>query len=127
MARKLTVEESLQTSIAKKLSNLLYERQITQKEFADRVGVSAPTVSAWCNGTKSPRLDKIDKICEVLSITRADLLNNTTQPKESVVFPVGAITMEDIQLAQKINRLDEYRKRLIQSIINSDPEQTKEG
>lgn len=137
MARKLSTEESLKRGIAHRLSNILYEKHMTQKELAERIGVSAPTVSAWCNGSKSPRLDKIDMICDVLGLTRDDILG--TGPKqepdtdwkelpgkrervvnERTVNDSTVITMEDISLAQRIARADDQTKRLILYLLEFD-------
>lgn len=35
----------------------------TQKDLADYIGVSTSSVSSWCKGQKTPRMDKVDKIC----------------------------------------------------------------
>lgn len=138
MARKLTLEESLQNSIAKRLSGILYEKRITQKEFADKVGVSAPTVSAWCNGTKTPRMDKVDTICEVLGITREDLLGeykylpgkrnpvNVVAEEPTKYEANTPITMEDIALAAQIAKADPQTKRLIKYLLAFNEAEEKE-
>ena len=38
------------------------------------MGVSQATVSNWCKGIKTPRMDKIDKICEFFNCKRSDLM-----------------------------------------------------
>ena len=41
---------------------------LTQAEFAERLGVSKSTVSAWEVGTRRPGLDKIIKISSVFGV-----------------------------------------------------------
>lgn len=131
MARKITysVEESLQDAIPKMLSNLLYERGITQREFANRMGVSAPTVSAWCSGTKTPRLENIDKMCEILDISRSYLLGTgyikqtkeETRPGEVEAqiqkMTDTPITLQDIAMAQSFAKLNDDQRRLLKYML----------
>lgn len=60
-------------------NNLIYYlnlRQKTQSDLAKSIGVAKTTVSSYVNGVSTPRLDKIDKICDFLYISRNDLLEN---------------------------------------------------
>ena len=61
--------------------NLRYHleiRNITQVELAHRLGVGTTSVYNWTSGLKTPRMDKIDKICSILRVSRNDLLTETT-------------------------------------------------
>lgn len=60
-------------------NNLIYYlnlRQKTQSDLAKSIGVAKTTISSYVNGVSTPRLDKIDKICDFLNISRNDLLEN---------------------------------------------------
>lgn len=60
-------------------NNLIYYlnlRQKTQSDLAKSIGVAKTTISSYVNGVSTPRLDKIDKICDFLNISRDDLLEN---------------------------------------------------
>lgn len=48
----------------------------TQKEIAEYLGVSAPTVSDWINGKKFPRMDKIDMLANYFGCLKSDLIEN---------------------------------------------------
>jgi DNA-binding XRE family transcriptional regulator len=41
---------------------------LTQKEAADALGVSNHTVMSWEKGKSLPKVDQIDKICELYRI-----------------------------------------------------------
>ena len=61
--------------------NLRYHlkiRNITQVELAHRLGVGTTSVYNWTSGLKTPRMDKIDKRCSILRVSRNDLLTETT-------------------------------------------------
>lgn len=66
---------------AKKLSRLLSDRGITQAELAGIMGVAASSVSAWCNGEKMPRMDKVEWIARYFNVMKTELLEDVSLPK----------------------------------------------
>ena len=53
----------------------LAEKEMTQKELAERTGIRPPTVSAICTGSvKHLPVEALNKICEVLECQPADLM-----------------------------------------------------
>lgn len=127
MAYKLNQQEiDFQNTIAINIKRLMFERDLSQKELADKLGITQAAVSSWCNGIRMPKAEMIDKLCEVLQTDRAGLVEryNYRQPKIEVdQKQTGTFTMEDIMLAQRIARLDAYRKALIEHIIDTEIEQ----
>lgn len=67
---KDNVNETLRTN----LKHYLDLRGIKQTEFAEMLDVSEATISKWLSGKTSPRMKKIDLICELLKVSREDLL-----------------------------------------------------
>lgn len=65
---------------AKKLSRLLSDRGITQAELAGIMGVAASSVSAWCNGEKMPRMDKVEWIARYFNVMKTELLEDVSLP-----------------------------------------------
>ena len=58
-----------------KVKVMLAMRDMTQKELAERTGISPPTVSAICTGSvKHLPVEALDKICDVLDCQPADLM-----------------------------------------------------
>jgi transcriptional regulator with XRE-family HTH domain len=53
--------------------------RISQKNLAQLVNVSFSTIRRWEKGDREPRASDIQKLCEVLGVTEAELLNG---PKE---------------------------------------------
>jgi transcriptional regulator with XRE-family HTH domain len=47
---------------------------LQQKDVADIVGVSAPTVSEWLSAKKFPRIDKIEILSNYFGILKSDLI-----------------------------------------------------
>lgn len=58
----------------RRLKYYLELRNRNQSELAKYIGVSNGTITNYINGTNMPRMDRIDKICKFLMITRSDLL-----------------------------------------------------
>lgn len=66
--------DELKALFSNNLKYYLNESKFSQVDLTNYMHVSSSTVSDWCNGKKLPRMDKIQKICEWLKITRDDLL-----------------------------------------------------
>ena len=56
---------------------------MSQSELASRLSVSPQSVTNWCKGIKSPRMDKIDAMCKFFNIKRSDLME---EQKEEVSY-----------------------------------------
>ena len=120
---------------SKNLRRLLEERGKTQAELARYVGVSKGSVTRWVKGMTDPRTDKVDKMCEFLGCSRADLMNEVQKtgqeswyyddeaaaaaqflyenPEYKVLFDASRkIKKEDIELVKalldKMKAEDEY-------------------
>ena len=48
---------------------------ITQERLSELVGVHVNTVIRWEAGLREPRTSEIKKLCEVLNVSEAELLN----------------------------------------------------
>ena len=74
-------EQELNLIIAQNITDYMQKRNLTQQDVADAVGVTQATVSNWCLGIKSPRMNKIDKLCELFGCKRSELLD-VAKPKD---------------------------------------------
>ena len=99
-------EQDLNQLIAKKLSYYMNINDKSQQDLADYIGVTQATVSNWCKGLKMPRMDKIDKICSFLNISRSDLMDE----KDDTAKEPGYFLNEDArELAQFMYENPEYK------------------
>lgn len=55
----------------------------TQKELAEIVGVSAPTVNDWISAKKYPRIDKIEILANYFGILKSDLIEDKTEKPDA--------------------------------------------
>ena len=57
--------------------NLKYQMEmnnVKQQDLIDQLGFKSGSVSAWCSGTRIPRMDKIQKLADFFGIKVSDLL-----------------------------------------------------
>ena len=62
-----------QIKIGKFIAELRKEKEMTQKELADKLGVTDRAVSKWENGRGMPDVSLLRKISEILEITVNEL------------------------------------------------------
>ena len=69
-------DKKMSEIIATNLTALLESRGKTQADLARDINVTTCSVSNWCNGIKTPRMDKIDRICAYLKCNRSDIMTD---------------------------------------------------
>jgi transcriptional regulator with XRE-family HTH domain len=60
-------------SLVSNLSTLMARHGLTQAAFAERVGVSQPTVSEWLNMSVWPTPESLERVAEVFKIAPEEL------------------------------------------------------
>ena len=103
---------------------------MTQTELANKLGVGTTSVYNWVNGLKTPRMDKVDKMCTIFHIRREDLLTDNCEYGEdapttiSVKEPTYYTNPETAKVAQEIFDNSDLRI-LFDAAKDSTPEQLK--
>lgn len=96
---------------AKNLRYYLERSGKQQKELAEIVGVSAPTINDWIKGKKYPRIDKIEILADYFGILKSDLIEEKTeehrdmQKQNDVLSDVTLKMMEDAELLEMVEML----------------------
>jgi transcriptional regulator with XRE-family HTH domain len=67
---------------AQNLQRYIAEAGKTQKDIADVIGVSAPTLNEWVTGKKFPRIDKIQRLADYFGILKSDLIEEKMTPEK---------------------------------------------
>ncbi len=65
---------AVRENIQKNLRFYLQRNNLSQKRFAEKVGVTPNAVGAWINGRTVPDFDSLPKICRILKIDVGELL-----------------------------------------------------
>ena len=107
--------------ISERIFKLLKEKNIKQKEFAKKTGISESTISDWKRKQTNPASDKIMKICEVLDVSPYELLspddNSRFASNDKYVVEKGSDeyvvvrSMRELDIARR-NRIVGYAEAL---------------
>lgn len=83
-------EKDFNEIFASRLRFYLNKYEISQLELSKRLGVSTTTVYNWCNAIKTPRMSKVDAMCEIFHCRRSDLTDDfgTTRPTTAYTINV---------------------------------------
>ena len=89
--------------IGKKISSLRKERNMTQMELADKLGISFQAVSNWERGNTMPDISKLPELAEIFRVSIDDLLNGRASLVNAVLDDtVDAYMEEDKATEQEI-------------------------
>lgn len=126
MKRTNKTTEAKCTDFANTIYNIRKERDITQKELADLIGVSDRTISKWENGSTVPDLETIKKLCNELGISPDSIVKSEKNYKDRLqdfkrmvgkflnyilknIFLIGFIVVFILLLAYFINNYNTIR------------------
>lgn len=89
--------------ISERIFKLLEEKNITQKEFGKRTGISNSTISDWKRKKTNPSADKIMDICYALDVTPEQLLTGK-----------GIDDMDNVEVSVDRFHIDKSDKKLLE-------------
>lgn len=113
---------------AKNLRYYMERSGITQKELAEIVGVSAPTVNEWLKAKKYPRIDKIEILANYFKILKSDLIEEKTEEhkemqknNDTIVGIIGRLqTDEDfLSLVETLSELDAEKIQGVKQMLSA--------
>ena len=101
--------------ISERIFNILTKKNMTQAEFAKRVGIANSTVSEWKKKKTNPSADKIMDICVVLEVTPEQLLSGSgIDAGQEDVTNTNSLTPTDWQIIRDYHSMqEEQKKRLL--------------
>lgn len=71
------------TTFGKRLKELRSSKKLTQKELGDILNLSESAVSMYERDEREPSFETMKKLSELFEVSRAYLLGDTDDPKES--------------------------------------------
>ena len=103
--------------ISERILKVMKERNMTQTEFAKKVGIGNSTISEWKKKKTNPTAEKLMDICNVLQITPEQLLTGKGIEDEEEIAaaaPESRFTPQDIRMIEDFHGLKEtQQKRLL--------------
>ncbi len=67
-------EDQYKAIFSKNLKYYMYINGKTQIDLINDLGFNKSAVSTWCNGTRLPRMDKVEQLARYFGICRSDLI-----------------------------------------------------
>lgn len=102
---------------AKNLKFYMERKGKNQRELAEIVGVSAPTMNDWIKGKKYPRIDKIEILANYFGILKSDLIEEKTEEHREMQKNNDTITDAIVRM-----RTDEEFFSVIECLLSLDAE-----
>lgn len=98
--------------------NLKHQMEIhnkTRQDISDALGISYFTVTSWVNGTKYPRMDKVEKLADYFGVLKSDLIEDKKNPTAED----DGISKEKQELINFIKTLPEEQIQLLLQVAKS--------
>ena len=104
---------------AENLQKYMEENNVSRKDLSEALKISYYTVTSWVNGSKYPRMDKVEMLADYFGIQKSDLI----EEKEPATEDDG-LTESQRKLIEFAKTLDEVQAgkvlQLMQSILAFD-------
>ncbi len=94
-----------QQIIGKFISHKRKEKNLTQEQLAEKLGVSNKTISKWETGKSMPDYSVVENLCKELEITVAELMDGEEAEERSVR------AYDDDQIMDLLKRTQELEKQ----------------
>lgn len=69
---------------SKNLQKYMSLNKVTRKDLSDALGVSYYTITSWVNGSKYPRMDKVEMLADYFGILKSDLIEDKQEQEKPV-------------------------------------------
>ena len=99
-------------------NNLKYQMEVNNKsrqEVSTALGISYFTITSWVNGSKYPRMDKVEKLAQYFGCKKSDLI----EEKKTTEREVDSLSMDRIELINRIKALPEDKVQLLLQLAKS--------
>ena len=115
-------EKETQRIFSNNLKYYLKLKNKTQLDLANAIGVSNTTINNYVKGYNAPRMDKVDKICKYLGISRSDLIEEkSTKTENQDISTMVDDLMNNLNSTQTLmykgEPMDETTKELVRASI----------
>ena len=98
-------EQEYARLVARNIRRIAYDNGKTQADIARDLKISKATVSSWMNGTRVPRVNKIDLLCHYFNCKRSDIMQEHADQEEKNYY----INEDARDYAQFLFENPEYR------------------
>lgn len=100
-------EDKYKSIFSKNLNRLMREKGVTQTDIINDLKINKSTISTWCNGSRLPRMDKVQLMADYLGVNKSDLIEDK-----------GLANEEEIN---NIYKIDKIKLPLLGSVACGEP------
>lgn len=80
--------------ISKNLRRIAYDAGKSQADISRDLKINKATVSSWMNGTRVPRMDKIDMLCHYFNVSRMAIMEERSEDNYYLSPETAALAQE---------------------------------
>lgn len=116
----------LREIIRSNLERYISASEYTQKEIAEKLGVSKSSITNWIKGKNSPDVELVVPICKLLNITirefygEPDTIQGPPYLSSEQSQNIPPYSNETMKLAEDYDRLDNHGKRVVRLVTDEE-------
>lgn len=107
-------EKDFNKIFSENLIKYMKKTKTSRADLAKLLDVSVTSVANWINGLKTPRMDKVDKMCSFFRIRRSDLIEDHSQSSEPLSSSTALNEPEEKLLTHYRNLNEEGQEKLVE-------------
>lgn len=97
-------------AFGERLSELLEEKEISQKEFAETLNIAPTTLNGYIKNNRQPDFELVKKIASTLNVSTDFLLDHSGGKTE--------LTAREISLLTKLRTLSVEQQQMVYDLVN---------
>ncbi len=113
------LDDKYKKIFSKNLNYYMNLKGKTQTDIINDLDINKSAISSWCNGTRLPRMNKVELLADYLNITVSDLIGNNDEnnnyfefiAEDDAMFPL--LDVGDIALVYKQSHIEDEATLLI--------------
>lgn len=103
---------------ANNLQKYMSMNNVTRKDLSEALDVSYYTITSWVNGSKYPRMDKVEMLADYFGILKSDLIEEK-QEEEEKPANVDGLTENQRELIAFAKTLSEEQAGKVLQLMKS--------
>lgn len=103
--------------IGKRIKDLRIEKNMSQQELGDLIGVTKVSICGYENGTRTPSLETFSLLADIFG-TSTDFLLGREVPvvNEASNEYIGSVSKEDIELIQEMRHYPNLYNKMLKDV-----------
>lgn len=103
---------------ANNLKKQMELKDVSRKDLSETLGISYFTITAWVNGTKYPRMDKVEMLANYFGIQKSDLIEDKTAEEKEIPGEI-VLTEEEKMLLNLFRQVPEQNQAMVLEMIRA--------